>query len=276
MPTNRRLRQITGAGLAALAVLAASCAGATGSATVRSARTSTTPAAVTSMPTMTPATTATAATTASTTTTSITAATASTTTTSTTAAAGGFVGTEATVTAVDVPYTWRAGCPVGPTQLRMLHLSYWGFDNQPHVGTMVVNAAVVSDVFKIFSILFAEHFPIYQMQPEDAYHGSDPASMAANNSSGFNCRYAVAPGPPQWSVHAYGEAIDVNTVENPYIEGGTVMPTAGAAYLNRSAYRPGMAVIGGQLVEAFAAAGWLWGGRWTGSPDYQHFSKTGG
>jgi hypothetical protein len=158
----------------------------------------------------------------------------------------------------------------------MLQLSYWGFDNQPHLGTMVVNASVTSEVIKVFSELFAEHFPIYQMQPEDAYHGSDPLSMAADNTSGFNCRYAVAPGPPQWSVHAYGEAIDVNTVQNPYLEGGTVMPTAGGAYLNRADDRPGMAVPGGQLNQAFASVGWLWGGRWVASPDNQHFSETGG
>jgi hypothetical protein len=157
----------------------------------------------------------------------------------------------------------------------MLHLSYWGFDDQAHVGTMVVNAAVTGDVLKIFARLYAERFPIFQMQPVDAYHGSDPVSMDANNTSGFNCRYAVGSVPPSWSVHAFGEAIDVNTVENPYIEGGTVMPPAGAAYLNRSVYRPGMAVAGGQLVQAFAAVGWQWGGRWS-SPDYQHFSKTGG
>lgn len=196
--------------------------------------------------------------------------------TTTTTTTGSFVGTVATLTAAQVPSTWRPGCPIGPSQLRMLHLSYWGFDNRAHIGTIVVNTIVTGDVLKVFSTLYAEHFPIYQMQPEDAYGGQDPASMAANNTSGFNCRYAVAPGPPQWSVHAYGEAIDVNTVENPYLEGGTVMPAAGAAYLNRSDYRPGMAVPGGQLVEAFASAGWLWGGRWTASPDYQHFSKTGG
>ncbi len=190
-------------------------------------------------------------------------------------ASGTFVGTVATVAASDLPFSWHAGCPVGPTQLRLLHLSYWGFDNQPHVGTMVVNAAVTSDVLKVFARLFAEHFPIRQMQPVDVFRGSDPDSMAADNTSGFNCRDAVAPGPPQWSAHAYGEAIDVNTVENPYVTGATVMPAAGAAYVNRTPYRPGMAVAGGQLVQAFASVGWPWGGRWS-SPDYQHFSKTGG
>ncbi len=155
-------------------------------------------------------------------------------------------------------------------------MSYWGFDNAAHTGTMVVNAAVVQQVLSVFERLYDDRFPIGQMVPVDAFQGSDPASMAADNTSAFNCRYAVAPGPPQWSVHAYGEAIDVNPVENPYIEGGTIQPPAGSAYTDRSVMRPGMAVTGGQLTQAFAAVGWSWGGRWTSAPDYQHFSSTGG
>jgi hypothetical protein len=77
-------------------------------------------------------------------------------------------------------------------------------------------------------------------------------------------------------VHAYGEAIDVDPLENPYLEGGRVLPPGGRPFLDRSSVRPGMAVTGDVLVEAFAAAGWQWGARWTGSPDYQHFSATGG
>src|SRR5882762_11466237 len=65
------------------------------------------------------------------------------------AAPPAFVGNSATVTAADVPYTWHEGCPVGPTQLSLLHLSYWGFDDQPHIGTMVVSRAVTADVIKI-------------------------------------------------------------------------------------------------------------------------------
>ncbi|GIH13038.1 M15 family metallopeptidase [Rugosimonospora africana] len=187
-----------------------------------------------------------------------------------------FVGTASPVTADTVAHTWHSGCPVGPSQLSLLHLSYWGFDNAPHVGTMVVNKSVVPDVLKVFESLYRQRFPIRQMQPEDVYGGSDPASMAADNTSGFNCRNAVADGPPQWSVHAYGEAIDVNTVENPYVFGGQVLPAAGSAYRDRSKVRPGMAVKGGVLVRAFAAVGWQWGGRWSDGPDYQHFSKTGG
>ena len=191
-------------------------------------------------------------------------------------AASRFVGTVSRVTAAQLRYSYRAGCPVGPAQLRLLHVSYVGFDGKAHVGRIVVNAAVVSDVLTVFKQLYAERFPIRRMEPVDVFHGSDNASMAADNTSGFNCRYAVTTGPKVWSVHAYGEAIDVNTVENPYKEGGRILPPAGAAYANRSDVRPGMAVPGGELVKAFASVGWFWGGRWTASPDYQHFSKTGG
>lgn len=165
---------------------------------------------------------------------------------------------------------------MGPDQLRRLALTYWGFDGRSHRGAIVVNAAVANDVVTIFRTLYAERFPLRQVVPVDAYGGSDDAAAAADDTSGFNCRYAVAPGPPQWSEHAYGEAIDVNDVENPYVEGATVIPPAGVAYTNRSRLRPGMATPGGPLVMAFAAVGWQWGGRWTASPDYQHFSKTGG
>ena len=98
--------------------------------------------------------------------------------------------------------------------------------------------------------------------------------MAADNTSAFNCRPAVSSGPRRWSVHAYGRAVDVNPVENPYLLGGRVLPPAGARFLDRDAYRRGMAVRGGGLVDAFAAAGWGWGGVWS-SPDYQHFSANG-
>jgi hypothetical protein len=180
------------------------------------------------------------------------------------------------VTAAQLGRSWRPGCPVGPAELRILRVSYVGFDGRTHTGSIVVNRRVTRDVTVVFSRLYAARFPIHRMRPVAAYGGSDTRSMAADNTSGFNCRYAVAPGPKSWSVHAYGEAIDVNTIENPYVEGGRVLPPAGRAYTNRARARRGMAVAGGVLVRAFASVGWLWGGRWSGSPDWQHFSRTGG
>jgi len=180
------------------------------------------------------------------------------------------------VTAAQVPHSWHAGCPVAPGQLRRLRLSYWGFDGRAHTGALVVNVRAVSPLTRVFSRLYAARFPIRRMRPIDAYGGSDERSLEADNTAAFNCRYAVASGPKRWSVHAYGLAIDVNPVENPYLEGGRVHPRAGRAYLDRARYRRGMAVRGGLLVDAFASVGWAWGGRWTSSPDYQHFSSTGG
>jgi hypothetical protein len=180
------------------------------------------------------------------------------------------------VTAAQLPHSWHRGCPVAPAQLRRLRVTYWGFDRRAHVGTLVVGAGAVPPLVRVFSRLYAARFPIRRMRPVDAYGGNDERSLAADNTAGFNCRYAVAPGPKRWSAHAYGLAVDVNPVENPYLVSGRVHPRAGRAYLDRSRYRPGMAVRGGLLVDAFASSGWLWGGRWTGSPDYQHFSATEG
>src|SRR5256885_4702213 len=180
------------------------------------------------------------------------------------------------VTASQLGASWHPGCPVGPAQLRLLRVSFVGFDGRAHTGAIVVHRDVAGDVSTVFRRLYAARFPIRRMEPISKYGGSDPRSMAADNTSGFNCRYAVASGPKRWSVHAYGTAIDVNTIENPYVEGGRVRPRAGRAFLDRTHYRRGMAVAGGVLVRAFASVGWLWGGRWTGTPDYQHFSSTGG
>jgi hypothetical protein len=187
-----------------------------------------------------------------------------------------FAASIARVTAAEIRWSWRPGCPVGPAQLRRVRLAYWGFDGRRHLGALVVRDRVAPQVVVVFRRLYRARFPIRRLEPVDAYRGSDPRSMAADNTSAFNCRYAVAPGPRRWSVHAYGEAVDVNPVENPYLEGGRVRPAAGRRFLDRSQARPGMAVAGGTLVAAFAAAGWQWGGRWTGSPDWQHFSATGG
>ncbi|HSC48711.1 MAG TPA: M15 family metallopeptidase [Gaiellaceae bacterium] len=187
-----------------------------------------------------------------------------------------FTHSVARVTAAQLPHSWHAGCPVAPARLRRLRLTYWGFDGRAHTGTLVVNAVAVSPLTRVFSRLYAARFPIRRMRPVDAYGGDDERSLAADNTAAFNCRYAVAPGPKRWSVHAYGLAVDVDPVENPYLEGGRVHPRAGRAFLDRSRLRRGMAVPGGVPVAAFASVGWRWGGRWTGSPDYQHFSATGG
>jgi hypothetical protein len=184
-----------------------------------------------------------------------------------------FVGTISPVRQQDVRFSYRSGCPVAPAELRLVSVSYRGFDGRAHVGALVVHRRVARDVVTVFGRLYLAGFPIRRMTPVSAFRGSDDASMAADNTSGFNCRRAV--GGSGWSEHSYGAAIDVNPVENPYVLGGRVLPRGGRAYLVRTRVRRGMAVRGGVLVRAFESIGWKWGGRWTGSPDYQHFSVSG-
>jgi hypothetical protein len=192
------------------------------------------------------------------------------------AASPPFAARVAAVTVDDLSHSWRPGCPVGPAQLRLVRLAHWDFSGRRRIGELVVHHEAVPDVIAAFRRLYRARFPIRRMVRVDRFRGSDDASMAADNTSAFNCRYAVATGPKRWSAHAYGKAIDVNPVENPYVHGSTVSPANGRAYADRSRRSPGMAVAGGVLVSAFASRGWAWGGRWSGTPDYQHFSATGG
>jgi hypothetical protein len=165
--------------------------------------------------------------------------------------------------------SWRPGCPVALADLRLVRLTYWGFDNAPHEGELIVHVQVVPAIVRIFGKLYDAKFPVRRMRRIDAYAGNDFDSMADDNTSMFNCRKAY--GSAKWSVHAFGKAIDVNTVENPYLPGGQVLPPAGAAYLDRRRVRPGMIVPGDVVTRAFAAEGFRWGGDWTSGRDYQHF-----
>jgi D-alanyl-D-alanine carboxypeptidase len=169
--------------------------------------------------------------------------------------------------------SWRPGCPVPITDLRLLTLTFRGFDGRAHTGQLVANKDAAASLVTVFRRLYAAGFPIRRMRLVDAYGGDDYRSIEADNTSAFNCRAAT--GSTHWSQHAYGRAIDVNPIENPYVSGGTTSHPASRPYLDRGRRRPGMAYEGGVLVEVFRSAGWGWGGTWTGIKDYQHFSATG-
>ena len=171
--------------------------------------------------------------------------------------------------------SWHAGCPVGLGELRLITLTYRGFDGRDHTGRLIANRTAAAQLVAVFRRLYAARFPIRRMEPVDRYGGDDYRSIEADNTSAFNCRAAT--GSSRWSNHAYGLAIDVNPIENPYISSGHAPPTAASVpYLDRSRHRPGMAYSGGVLVEAFRGVGWGWGGSWSGSvQDTQHFSWNG-
>jgi hypothetical protein len=170
--------------------------------------------------------------------------------------------------------SWHEGCPAGLDDLRYVEMSHWGFDGRLRQGVMIVNKSAVAAVRTAFGKLFAKRFPIRRMHLVDQYGADDYTSIEADNTSSFNCRQAT--GSTRWSEHAYGRAIDVNPIENPYVYAdGTTTHPASRPYLDRSQSRPGMALEGRTLVNAFDAVGWGWGGRWTPAKDLQHFSANG-
>lgn len=172
------------------------------------------------------------------------------------------------------PKVWRAGCPVGFADLRLVTATHWDFDGRVQTGRLVVHKDVAPKMVTVLRRLFGGNFPIRKMIPIEAYGGSDFASIEADNTSAFNCRAAT--GSSRWSEHAYGRAIDLNPIENPYVErGGKVYHPASRPYVDRSNVRLGMAVEGGLVVRVFDAVGFGWGGRWSGTKDYQHFSASG-
>jgi D-alanyl-D-alanine carboxypeptidase len=171
-------------------------------------------------------------------------------------------------------WSWRPGCPVGPVELRLLRVDHWGFDGRVHRGELVVHRTQAHRILGVLEQLFRSRYPIQRLRLVDAYRADDDRSMAANNTSGFNCRRVAGSG--SWSEHAFGRAVDLNPLPNPYMtRGGRVSPPAGRPYANRALRATGMIHAGDRVVRAFAAAGWRWGGSWSGSRDYQHFSATG-
>lgn len=165
-------------------------------------------------------------------------------------------------------------CPVPIEDLRHLVVTHVGFDGLAHRGELVVHSDVAADVVGLFAALYAERFPIERMHLIDEYGGDDDLSMASNNTSAYNCRTVA--GQSRWSQHAYGRAIDINPVQNPYIVDGDVRPPAARPYMNvdrtqGSQAQPGVIRDGDVVRREFDRLGWEWGGLYR-EPDFQHFS----
>jgi hypothetical protein len=170
--------------------------------------------------------------------------------------------------------SWHRGCPVPIRDLRLVKMSFHGFDGARHQGKLVVHQDSSAALVRVFRAMYRADFKIRRMHLVDRYNSSDQASMRADNTSAFNCRPVA--GTNRWSQHAYGRAIDINPVENPYVRSdGSASPRKGRRYTDRSRQHKGMIHSGDATVQAFADIGWGWGGNWGSAKDYQHFSATG-
>jgi hypothetical protein len=175
---------------------------------------------------------------------------------------------------------WHPGCPAPLSGMRLLTVSYWGFDGHAHAGQLVVDAQAAAPLAKVFRRLYRLRFPIHHMRLADFYGPRAGQPADGDVTASFECRQAVpspctgGAGTGSWSEHAYGEAVDLNPVENPYVGCGLTRDRTALSYLDRSHVRRGM--VTPAVVHAFASVGWGWGGSWSGSTkDYMHFSATG-
>jgi hypothetical protein len=173
---------------------------------------------------------------------------------------------------------WHRGCPVWLSQLRVLGYRYHGFDRKTHVGQIVVNMEVAHPLAKVFAQLYRLRFPIRDGAFASTY-GPHP-DQSGDVTASFECRDAAASPcsgnarTHHWSMHAFGEAVDLDPRENPYVGCGMTRDKTALSYLKRSRHRPGM--VTPAVRRAFASIGWGWGGSWFGSTkDYMHFSANG-
>lgn len=170
--------------------------------------------------------------------------------------------------------TWSPGCPVGLDELAHLVVSFWGFDDRPHTGELLVHVDVAMDLVEVFRQLFEARFPIEQLGIATPADLDAPPTGDGNTSGSFVCR--AVRGGTGFSEHASGMALDLNPFHNPYVKDGRVLPELAGAYLDRENVRPGMILPGDVATTAFAAIGWTWGGDFRSLTDPMHFSRDGG
>ena len=170
--------------------------------------------------------------------------------------------------------TYKENPYIGRDDLRHIRALHWDYDNQMHVGEMIVNKEIADRVVTIFRQLFDAKYPIQRMLLPDVYDADDETQMRDNNSSSF-CYRAIA-GSSKLSKHARGLAIDINTLYNPYYKGrddGTrfIQPATAADYCDRTWDFPYKIDHDDLCFRLFTEAGFEWGGDWTSCKDFQHF-----
>ncbi|MFH1191446.1 MAG: M15 family metallopeptidase [Candidatus Omnitrophota bacterium] len=157
---------------------------------------------------------------------------------------------------------------------RIIDVLYYSFDGKIHKGQLVIDERLIEDIREIFRVALEDKFPINSVIPishdrffKNEKWNEDDQSMLSNNTSAFN--YRMVTGGKSLSKHAYGFAIDINPVQNPYIKGNIILPF-GAVY---DIHKPGTLAYDSCVVKAFLRMGWIWGGNWKSLKDYQHFEK---
>ena len=169
-------------------------------------------------------------------------------------------------------YSYNEKAPVKREQLRYVHILHMGVDGLVHEGELIVNKSIAIDVLDIFYELYKIGYVLESVVLVDEYGADDNVSMAVNNSSAFNARKVA--DTQVWSNHAYGLAIDINPLYNPYVgEGDNVMPATARQYVDRNLEFDMKLDAGDECCRIFIEHGFTWGGDWENVKDYMHFEK---
>ena len=174
--------------------------------------------------------------------------------------------------------SWHNSCPVPLSNLRYVQVNHWDFNGKTVSGEIIVNKDIANEVVYIFEELYNIHYPIRQMRLVSDFNGNDWKSIDADNTSAFNCR-AVTGNKKKWSKHAYGRAIDLNPLENPYISKTGHISHKGSLKYRKRVHKDktysdqAILLKNDKATQIFKKYGWRWGGDWRYSKDYQHFIK---
>ena len=159
--------------------------------------------------------------------------------------------------------------------LRYVKIRYVDFDGKAQNGELICNQKIAQDLVEIFSELYDRQYPLASVRLVDDFGGDDLASMEADNTSCFNFREVTSSGGGRHklSLHAYGLAVDLNPLYNPYVKKGKILPQSAKPYANRKHANPYRIDHEDLAYQLFTSHGFTWGGDWKSLKDYQHFEK---
>jgi hypothetical protein len=167
--------------------------------------------------------------------------------------------------------SWSEGCPVLPKDLVSIHMTYIGYDDALHDGVLIIHRRLAKETVEIFKSFFDAGFQIERMQPYEDFPVGTYAD--SNDTVGFYCRPAQD-DPTSFSWHAYGLAVDINPMTNPYHDPKEGWwPPGSAANSDRNRAAPGLLNAQSDAVRILLDHGWAWSGVYPHAPDYMHFGK---
>lgn len=172
--------------------------------------------------------------------------------------------------------SYKPNCSIPRSSLRYIKVLHYTADGKICLGEMICNKRIANDLVDIFHKLFDARYPIEKMLLIDNYHADDELSMSANNTSCFNFRKRTR--MKKLSNHATGCAVDINPLYNPYVnprgsKAFHVRPINGAPYADRKKSFRFKIDHHDLCYKLFVSHGFIWGGDWRRTKDYQHFEK---